>query len=33
MIAIIEINKIGKKIEAIIGILPLFPSELNIKLI
>ena len=32
MIANIEIKRIGKKIDAIIGILPLFPSELNIKL-
>ena len=28
-----EINKIGKKIDAIIGIFPLFPRELNIKFI
>ena len=28
-----EINNKGKKIEAIVGILPLLPSELNIKFI
>ena len=31
MIEISEINKIGRKIEAVIGIFPLLPSEENIK--
>ena len=32
IIANIEIKRIGKKIDAIIGIFPLLPNELNIKL-
>ena len=31
MIEISEINNIGKKIDTIIGIFPLFPNELNMK--